>query len=71
MASNSVASGGVSFFGLLFITFLVLKLTEVIDWSWLWITAPLWGGVAVIITILIVFLLFFVISFVIHNLRKK
>mgnify|MGYP003634488306 CR=1 FL=1 len=27
---------------LLFITFLVLKLTEVIDWSWWWVTAPLW-----------------------------
>jgi hypothetical protein len=27
----------------LFIVFLVLKLTEIIDWSWWWITAPLWG----------------------------
>jgi phosphoglycerol transferase MdoB-like AlkP superfamily enzyme len=27
---------------MLFITFLVLKLTKVIDWSWWWITAPLW-----------------------------
>jgi phosphoglycerol transferase MdoB-like AlkP superfamily enzyme len=26
----------------LFITFLVLKLTAVIDWSWWWVTAPLW-----------------------------
>jgi hypothetical protein len=25
-----------------FLIFLVLKLTEVIDWSWWWITAPLW-----------------------------
>lgn len=27
---------------LLFITFLVLKLTHVIDWSWWWVTAPVW-----------------------------
>jgi Flp pilus assembly protein TadB len=27
---------------LLFIVFLVLKLTEVVNWSWLWITSPLW-----------------------------
>lgn len=26
----------------LFLIFLVLKLTEVITWSWLWVTAPLW-----------------------------
>jgi len=34
------------FLGLLFIVLLVLKLTDTIDWSWLWITAPLWGGFA-------------------------
>ncbi len=32
--------------GVLFIVFLVLKLTHVIDWSWWWVTAPLWGGFA-------------------------
>jgi len=26
----------------LFIMFLVLKLCGVIDWSWWWITAPIW-----------------------------
>jgi hypothetical protein len=26
----------------LFLIFLVLKLTGVIDWSWVWVTAPLW-----------------------------
>jgi hypothetical protein len=32
----------VTFPTLLFLVFLVLKLTKVIDWSWWWITAPLW-----------------------------
>lgn len=27
-----------------FIVFLVLKLTGVIAWSWLWVTSPLWIG---------------------------
>ena len=27
---------------MLFLVFLVLKLTGVIDWSWWWVTAPLW-----------------------------
>lgn len=51
--TTSKASGGVGFLGLLFITFLVLKLTHVIDWSWWWITAPLWGLPATIILILL------------------
>ncbi len=28
------------------ITFVILKLTHVISWSWWWVFAPLWGGVA-------------------------
>ena len=35
-------SRGIVFGELLFIVFLVLKLTKVISWSWWWITAPLW-----------------------------
>lgn len=34
-----------SSFGLgtvLFLVFLILKLTHNIDWSWWWVTAPLW-----------------------------
>lgn len=27
---------------LLFIVFFILKLTETIDWSWWWVTSPLW-----------------------------
>lgn len=34
---------------LLFLVFLVLKLTKLIAWSWLWVTAPLWIPVAVIV----------------------
>lgn len=26
----------------IFIVFLVLKLTNVINWSWWWVTSPLW-----------------------------
>ena len=32
---------------LLLITFVVLKLTHVIDWSWWWVLSPLWIGVAI------------------------
>ena len=33
---------GIGFSGILFIVFLILKLTGYIDWSWWWVTAPLW-----------------------------
>ena len=47
------SGGGVGFLGLLFIVFLVLKLTNVIAWSWWWITAPLWGPLALFLGVLL------------------
>ena len=44
--SSSNNGGGIGFGGLLFITFLILKLTHTIDWSWWWVTSPLWIGLA-------------------------
>lgn len=40
--NNNYGYDGVSFSSILFLVFLVLKLTNVIDWSWWWVTAPLW-----------------------------
>lgn len=51
--SNS-GSGGIGFFGLLTIVFIVLKLTKVIDWSWWWVTAPAWGSAVLIIIVAVV-----------------
>jgi len=45
MATEKESSGGIGFGGMLAIVFIVLKLTGFIDWSWWWITAPIWGGV--------------------------
>lgn len=40
------SSGGLGLCSVLFIVFLVLKLCNVIDWSWWWVTAPLWIPIA-------------------------
>ena len=41
MAKSNSSSNGIGFFGLLTIALVVLKLTGVLSWSWLWILAPL------------------------------
>ena len=48
METNS----GIGFCGLLTKVFIVLKLTKIINWSWLWVLAPIW--IPIIITIMIV-----------------
>jgi fatty acid desaturase len=54
MASNVRVSGpSIGFPGLLCITFIVLKLTGVIDWSWWWVLAPAWGVAAIGLVMLI------------------
>jgi len=52
--SENKSSGGIGFFGLMFLIFMTLKLTNVIDWSWWWVTAPLWGGFAILLIVLVV-----------------
>lgn len=42
-------SSGVSLSTLLGVTFIVLKLCNVIDWSWIWVLAPFWIPVSIAI----------------------
>jgi hypothetical protein len=54
MANNNSSSGGIGFFSLMFLILMTLKLTNYIDWSWWWVTAPLWGGFALILLIILI-----------------
>lgn len=40
--------GGIGFLGVLTIVFIVLKLTKVIDWSWVWVLSPIWIYIIVV-----------------------
>lgn len=51
---TTTTKGGISTSMVLFLVFLGLKLTKVIAWSWWWITAPLWGGIALVLGIMII-----------------
>lgn len=48
---------------LLFLLFLGLKLTGYIDWSWWWITAPLWVPLAIVVGLVVLVALGFGIVF--------
>lgn len=50
-ATNSAATGN-----LLLVAFVVLKLCGVIDWSWWWVLAPLWGSVLLLIVAAVILL---------------
>lgn len=39
---NQASKGGIGFVGVLQVAFIVLKLCKVIDWSWIWVLAPMW-----------------------------
>jgi phosphoglycerol transferase MdoB-like AlkP superfamily enzyme len=51
--SGTTVSGGIGFPGALFIAFLVLKLTGVINWSWWWVTSPLWISWSMLLAVLL------------------
>lgn len=52
--NKSKSSGGVGFSGLLTIAFIVLKLTGVISWSWLWVLSPLWTTFLLVLILTII-----------------
>lgn len=42
-----------SLFEAVFLVFLILKLTDTIDWSWWWVTAPIWGPIVLLLSVTI------------------
>lgn len=54
---HEARNGGIGFCGLLTIAFIVLKLTGVISWSWIWVLAPIWIPVVIIAVCCIILLL--------------
>jgi hypothetical protein len=65
MSNGKVIGTGLTFMQVLFLVFLVLKLTEtsvVATWSWWWITAPLWGGVALFFAIWVLIMVIMLIA---------
>lgn len=60
--NSSSSSGGISFFGLLAIVFITLKLIGTISWSWLWVLSPLWIPLALFLGFMAIVLIALVIE---------
>jgi hypothetical protein len=69
------SSGGIGLTGVLFLVFLVLKLTDNIDWSWWWVTSPIWIPLVFVIGVFIVLLFVFIamlsIGYTVEDLKTK
>lgn len=52
--NSTTSSGGIGFFSLLTITFIVLKLCNVISWPWVWVLAPLWISFGIVVLLVLV-----------------
>jgi ABC-type antimicrobial peptide transport system permease subunit len=54
MADNKTSqNAGLGLGTVLFVMFLVLKLTDNIDWSWWWVFSPIWIPLLLLVLILI------------------
>jgi hypothetical protein len=67
MSKESGVSGGIGFMGVLSLLFIGLKLGDVIDWSWIWVLAPLWLPGASILAICVLVLIAALITHILHE----
>jgi len=51
---SSVIVSNFSLSTILAVTFIILKLCHVIEWSWIWVLAPIWIGAAFTVFVLLV-----------------
>ena len=60
MKDNNASNGGLGLASVLTIVFVVLKLTGVIDWSWVWVLSPIWISFILGVLILVGVILYWV-----------
>jgi membrane protein YdbS with pleckstrin-like domain len=76
MSTTKSNSGtGLSLSAVLFIVFLVLKLTNNIDWSWWWVTSPLWiplaFGLALVGIVFLVIVIALIFGVSVEDIKSK
>lgn len=54
--SKQTVTGGVSAWTVLLIVFIVLKACNLIDWPWVWVFAPFWIPLSLVVVLVIIVL---------------
>lgn len=54
--TNKIQINNPGIFTILQVVFIVLKLTNLINWSWWWVLSPIWISIAVIVTVVLIVL---------------
>lgn len=62
MKKDKTKTGGIGFWGLLQLVFIVLKLCGVIKWSWLWVLSPVWITAGIVVLLLVLSVVFGLLS---------
>ena len=52
------------------VLFVILKLTNVINWSWWWVFAPIWIGLGIVAVIVIIAIIFVILAGIIDGLTE-
>ena len=68
MNNEKTTSGGIGFSSALLLTFIILKLVGVINWSWWWVLSPIWIPVVLLMAVSI---LLFVVYRIVKYFRLK
>ena len=64
------SSGGI-FWTLLAVAFIVLKVTHLIDWPWVWVLAPIWIPVGIVLAAIVVVLIVVLTKETIRSLERR
>ena len=68
---RSMENNGLSVSAIVFIVLLTLKLSGVIDWSWWWITLPLWWVFPFIVLVIIFALILLLFEKIVDDIKEQ
>jgi len=69
MNDNNKSSG--IFWTLLSVAFIVLKVTHLIDWPWVWVLAPIWVPAGIALAAIVVVLIVVLTKETIRSLERR
>lgn len=67
----TASTPSIGFGGALTILFIALKLTHVIDWSWVWVLSPIWITIGLVVLVILAVILFAVIGALVSSKPSK